>query len=149
MTVTTTTRERLLSLDERDVAWRLDLAAAVHEMVSALIAHRTAHQQALYERMTHPRPGDYVYEVSFIYGRPDHRERYTGYLLRVADEPYEDHDDEPPPTRDVWYVQYGPADDDVVRWENCTFRVIPIGSDTFRRDVDELVHTILGSAWPR
>ena len=133
-------REKLLSLEEDDLAWRNLLAWQAHELVGAVIAGRSAHQTALYQRLTHPVPGDYVFEVTTIWRKSP---QGTGFLQKVSHEPYEEHDDDPPPTRDVWYVQYGPSDEDIVRWENCAFRVIPVDPVAFHKEVEEAASQIL------
>lgn len=139
-------RKRLLSLEPADVEWRALLASVAHELFEAVIISRTPHQTALYHRMSHPVPGDYVFEVTTYWRGGPHS---TGFLQKTANEPYEDYDDDPAPTRDVWYVQYGPADDDVVRWEDCRFYTIPVDRASFSKEIEELAAAFVRSGGAR
>lgn len=149
------TDDWLLSLDDQAVAHREVIRALVgHLRTATLVGNPAPVVQRMYERISHPQPGDLVIEESTFYRPdPDVRLRSFGVLLLHRDEWwqtddewqaaveeerrwYEEHDalgeyDPSSRPRDhAWYVQYGPHPGDVCRWTNCSFVVVPV-ADTF------------------
>lgn len=64
--------------------------------------------------------------------RADHEAFLRGPYAQPgdADEPFDAEDSiGPRPTDHAWYVQYGPQPDDVYRWVNCAFMVVPTDRD--------------------
>jgi len=89
----------------------------------------------LTERMWTPKVGDLVVELSYL--MRDHDHHCLGYLIKQCDEWLHSEEawehggrqewgDDPRPYEDVWYVQYGPSPEDVVRWTNCSFYAIAV-----------------------
>jgi hypothetical protein len=149
-------RDLLLGLDETSLAWRKMLCVlADHIGHATLVGSPAPIVERMLVRMSKPEPGDYVYERAM--SRPGARgeqgpvefAHVTGFLLRQAQEPmwteeewqaeldwYDKHprNSGPPerPTERIWYIQYGPSDDDVCRWGNATFTMIPLDRDLWR-----------------
>lgn len=137
----------VLGLDEESLRWRRLLGTVAHHLETATLVGNPApivkHMRA---RMKEPQVGDYVVELSTFYrGRgengPTEWAHGTGYLQRVVEEPAGSDEDwaeemrlypeSVRPTDDFWYVKYGPAEEDVTRWYNCTFLAIPLTADFF------------------
>lgn len=136
------TEDDLLALDDKAIARRLMMIGTARALHSAVLVGSPAPKVAeMYARMTDPRPGDLVMEVtSFFRARDvdtkikgfgiliDHREEWMTteeeWAAMLAEDPglrgEEDrgHDH-------AWYVQYGPAAEDVCRWTNCEFIAVP------------------------
>lgn len=136
------TEDDLLSLDDKAIARRLMMMGTARALHSAVLVGNPAPKVAeMYARMTDPRPGDLVAEVtSFFRTRDidtkikgfgiliDHREEWAStdeeWAATIAEDPdlnadedrFHDH---------AWYIQYGPAAEDVCRWVNCEFIAVP------------------------
>lgn len=115
---------------------------------NALTAARPSAAPALntfWTRMSSPRAGDLVMEVStpgILPMRRDSLLKGFGFLVCEREE-YVDTDDEWAKCADeygdqerphdrIWYVQYGPEAADVCRWENCRFVALPKYEDEYR-----------------
>ncbi|MEU3507658.1 hypothetical protein ABZ733_06980 [Streptomyces longwoodensis] len=135
------TEDDLLSLNDKAIARRFMMMGTVRALHSAVLVGNPAPKvAAMYARMTDPRPGDLVMEITSSGRRDidakikgfgiliDHREEWmttdeewTAMLAEdpgLCDEAGRSHDH-------AWYVQYGPAPEDVCRWVNCEFIAIP------------------------
>ncbi|MFI5473190.1 hypothetical protein ACIA6D_23485 [Streptomyces cacaoi] len=135
------TEDDLLSLDDKAVARRLLMIGTAKALNTATLVGNPAPVVAdMYARMCDPQPGDLVMErgVPFRKSDPDGQIKGFGILIAHreewastdeewaatcaedpdvrADERFHDH---------AWYVQYGPAAEDVCRWTNCEFIAIP------------------------
>jgi hypothetical protein len=123
-----------LSLDDATLGYRRQVVALAGRLWSmTLSAHGTPDGRDMMERMSHPRPGDFVVENT----RTDPH-MGIGYLVchriewAMTDEEWEQIEREDPgcyagerPTDEVWYVQYGPNPDDICRWANAEFIAVP------------------------
>ncbi|HWB34526.1 MAG TPA: hypothetical protein VHA75_00725 [Rugosimonospora sp.] len=142
----------LLSLDEQAVAHRDALIAMAKHLKSAcLVGNPAPVVQRMYERITHPQPGDLVVEATTLYrADPDTRIKSLGILVEhreewwTTDEQWEaDKAEDGTLTEDdrltdhAWYVQYGPDPEDICRWVNCDFIVLPIEQRTFDKPVGQ------------
>lgn len=116
----------LLSLNAAAVQRRRVLMMLADQLHDACMVYQPAPRvEAKYARITHPRPGDLVVEVSAVHSSiPERQLRGFGVLLATRIETIPCEDDEPYDEQ-AWYVQYGPAADDVCRWTNCAFIAIP------------------------
>lgn len=83
----------------------------------ALAAYRSASGQAA-RRMQNPQPGDLVVETATA-RKPGGERKGFGVLLARRREPAGD--GESRASADAWYVQYGPDEQDVERWEGGAF----------------------------
>jgi hypothetical protein len=135
------TEDDLLALDDKAVARRLLMIGTVKALHTATLVGNPAPVVAdMYARMRDPQPGDLVMEVTGFYRRDTdakikgfgilvaHREEWAStdeeWAATLAEEPdlirdeerFHDH---------AWYVQYGPAAEDVCRWTNCEFIAVP------------------------
>lgn len=123
----------LLSLDDPALARRRIITTIGYHLWSSNLHTMSK----LYPRMSDPRVGDLVMEVTSL-GRQDSTGRGFGILLAhreewaQTDEQYVEYLVENPEMRgeprwhgDAWYVQYGPQPDDICRWENCRFIALP------------------------
>lgn len=146
ITGTPRTDDDLLDLDDRAVARRLLMAGTAQAIYTAVLVGNPAPRvAALYERMSEPQPGDLVMELSSRGRRRSgqdvdttikalgiliaHREEWASTDEEWAAEAAEyGHDPVADRATDhAWYVQYGPAAEDVCRWTNCEFLAIPTG----------------------
>lgn len=139
--ITGTLRDQddLLSLAPEALARRrmmADLAKALQSAV--LVGNPAPVVKRMWQRMSHPEPGDLVLELSTFYRR--YSEPNMGILLAVRDE-WAQTDEEYAKDfaenlngeQDGWrgieynvhYVQYGPKPADVYRWHNADFMMIP------------------------
>lgn len=139
----------LLSLDERALPARFALIAmARHLQTATLVGNQAPIVKEIYQRITNPRVGDLVVESSLgVWTTDPHRKVPAfGYLIEkrrewwhtddewsalLAEDP-DAYGDDPRPTDEAWYVQYGPAPSTVYRWVNCSFLAVPIDPQEFR-----------------
>lgn len=141
------TNSDLLSLDEAALPRRQVMAGMARCLRQACCVGSPAPiVSRMWERMSHPRPGDLVLEVSRL-GSLDAPEAF-GILLahrmewyqtdsqwqeEMKDEPEEFRSNDNRATDHAWYVQYGPHAEDVCRWVDCMFMMIPVGITPFRQ----------------
>lgn len=141
--ITGTVRDEddLLSLDEKAIPRRMMMANLAMCLHSATLVGNPAPVVArMYDRISHPQPGDLVVETSRFYRQTLDVEAF-GILLAHRDE-WAQTDDEYAKDfaenlngeqddgwrgveHNVHYVQYGPQPDDICRWVNCSFITIP------------------------
>jgi hypothetical protein len=130
----------LLSLEDEAMPRRRRMVMmALLLRKTTLVGHPAPIVARIYERMEHPQPGDLVVETTTAW-RPDSEYRGFGILLAcrrewcladadwaayLAENPQ---DDERLADR-YWYVQYGPGERDITRWEDCDFTAIPAESE--------------------
>lgn len=135
------TEDDLLNLDDKAVARRLLMIGTAKALRTATLVGNPAPVVAeMWARMQNPRPGDLVMEsgTPFRKNDPDAQIKGFGILLAHRDEwastdeewaavCAEDEDVNPEERfhDHAWYVQYGPAAEDVCRWTNCEFIAIP------------------------
>jgi hypothetical protein len=117
------------------------LATTAYVLYAGLLFsnQRTPRSEAMFQKVTHPRPGDYVV-VRDIVGRwrPDDLRHGVGIFLGdrtewwTTDEQWEADkaEDEYLTEADrmvdhAWYVQYGPDARSVCRWVNCELFALP------------------------
>jgi hypothetical protein len=101
--------------------------------------------QRMDERMRNPQPGDLVYETSTA-RRPGSELYGLGILIAhriewwssdedwaraMADEPESLRSDDNRPTDHAWYIQFGPGEQNVYRWVNCEFMMLPTDPGVF------------------
>lgn len=141
ITATDRTEDDLLATDDQAVARRLMMIGTVRALYSACCVGNQAPVVAeMWARMTDPRPGDLVMEVGtpFRKSNPDAQIKGFGILLdhrqewMSTDEEWTSARAEDPDVREderfhdhAWYVQYGPAAEDVCRWTDCEFIAVP------------------------
>lgn len=120
----------LLSLeDDAQHVRRALLTMARHLWSTTLWAHSAPLGVEQFDRMRAPRPGDYVAEHSAAFRAAaghDTGRWYHGFGVLI-----EARRESAPGVVDaaggeVFYVQYGPAAEDVVRWENAEMLAIPL-----------------------
>ncbi len=137
----------LLSLDERALAvrnWLIGLAS--HLYSATLVGNRAPKVDEMYRRISAPRVGDVVVEMTAMLWSDDSRkEKGFGVLLAErdewgsTDEEWGQYRSENPEGAEsdgrwsdhAWYVQYGPQPEDVCRWTNCVFVVVPRPDEKF------------------
>jgi hypothetical protein len=130
----------LLSFVEKAIAHREALIGMARLLYDATrVGDPAPVTAAVHHRVTNPRPGDLVVEVSVLYGRtPESRIKGLGILVEKRKEWYETDEeyaealaegamtaDEPRFTDTAWYVQYGPSAGDICRWTECKFIALP------------------------
>lgn len=134
---------RLLGLDEASLEVRFFVVQlADHLWDATRVGEPAPKVSRMYDRINAPQPGDLVAEMSAVYRQ---EARGVGILLVdrwewwTTDEEWqrekaEDADltDDDRSVDHAWYVQYGAAPDDVCRWTNCSFSVVPTTRDFFR-----------------
>lgn len=137
----------LLSLGDRAVAVRSVLIGLANHLYSAVLVGNPAPKvAAMYQRISNPKVGDLVVEMTALYGTNVER-KIKGFGMLVAqrnewdstDAEWEAYCSENPEdaasdgrwTDEAWYVQYGPQPDDVCRWTNCRFIVVPRPDEQF------------------
>lgn len=134
------TEDDLLGLDDKAIARRLMMIGTARALHSAVLVGNPAPKVAeMYARMRDLRPGDLVMEVTHHGHDTDTKIKGFGILIAYRDEWMstgeewaaelaEDRDLDPVADRfhdHAWYVQYGPAAEDVCRWTNCEFIAVP------------------------
>lgn len=135
-----------LSLDEAIVPVRDWLRGfARHLQRATLVGDPAPVVARMFDRITHPQPGDLVVESSTLY-RPfdDTVIKGVGFLVLErrewwqTDEEYQadiaadaQYADEERTTDHAWYIQYGPHAVDICRWTNCSFVVLPRPDEQF------------------
>lgn len=125
----------ILSLQDEAMAARAALVAMSRHLQHATAVGRPAPIVAdMRARLSSPAIGDLVVEVTSGYRQARARAgdwyRALGVLLlhrRELVDPGEGPGDEL--TDEAWYIQYGPAPDDVCRWANSDFEVVPWSRD--------------------
>jgi hypothetical protein len=132
----------VLSLDEDTLAARRALMATTRCLMRAtLVGNPAPVVSRMYDRMHDVQPGDLVMETSgTLRLHADVFYRSFGILLAdriewwqadaqwqagMAGEPEELRGDGNRCTGHAWYVQYGPRPDDVCRWVDCEFVMVP------------------------
>lgn len=119
-------QDSFLSLEDSALAARVQIIVmASHLYRSTLIGNAPPVTRELFQAMAHPEVGDLVVEQTITMLRirrdPEAAVQGLGYLLETRTEGHEQ----------VWYVQYGPAPEDVVRWVNAMFIAIPTADNWF------------------
>lgn len=131
----------LLSLDESAWPFRDALTSMAGNLHDATMVFNPAPiVERMYERLSNPRPGDMVLELSSRFPSRDRDTRNKGFgrLVLVREEWWETDEEwralladedsgltEEDRSKDTaWYVQYGP--DHICRWTNCMFMVVPV-----------------------
>jgi hypothetical protein len=123
----------LLSLeDEAMPRRRMMIMIGLNLRRATLVGNPAPIVAAMNERLSHPQPGDLVFETTTA-RRAGSEHRGFGILLEhrrewcstdedwardTADEPGELRGDDNRPADDAWYVQYGPGERDIARWTN-------------------------------
>lgn len=136
----------LLSLDESAAPHRNALIGMARLLYkTTLVGNPAPLVEDIHKRISSPRPGDLVVELSVLYTRdPDKRLKGLGILLERRTEWHHTdeawaatvaegavHPDDERFTDEAWYVQYGPSAEDICRWTDCTFITLPYD---YRRD---------------
>jgi hypothetical protein len=130
----------LLSLEDEAVEVRRWLASSTFHLTRAVLVGNPAPVvQRMYARIYAPQVGDLVVEYTSIWRsvhgsgvKPDWYRGVGVLLAHRKERPYPDADW----TDEAWYVQYGPADEDVCRWADAQFVVIPQPGERFEDDAD-------------
>lgn len=137
----------LLSLDENATAHRdAILGLAYHLYRACLVGNPAPSVTRVYERITNPRPGDFVFVRDGASSRDvATRTKALGYLIAYRQEwwetdeewattraEYERHDSDRA-TDHAWYVQFGSNPEAVCRWTNCAVLVAPTDPRMFDR----------------
>jgi hypothetical protein len=127
----------LLDLDDKAIAFRRRMITVAGALRDAVTVGNPAPKVAkLDARMRDPEVGDLVMEAGTPYSRdPDRQIRGFGILLAHRDEwmttdqewAAEASEDDERFHDHAWYVQYGPAAEDVCRWTDCEFIAVPTG----------------------
>jgi hypothetical protein len=110
--------------DERqcEMVWLLAHSMlAIHD--ACLVGNPAPRVAAMYERMTHPQPGDVVLETGTCW-RPDWPERALGRLIRI--EPGANQFEDAYVVESMYY-----ADGAITTWQNCHFIALPIDETNF------------------
>lgn len=135
----------LLSLEESAIPVREMLRGmAFHLQAATLVGSPAPVVSRIYQRITHPQPGDVVVVQDSRYMGEDSRIKGFGILLTerrewwTTDEEWEREKAEDYGATDgermtdhAWYVQYGPSPKDVCRWTNCTLLAVPLSDERF------------------
>lgn len=113
------TDDDLLSLEEEAMPRRKMMVAMTKNLHRAcLVGDPSPIVAKMYEKISNPKPGDLVVEIT-----SHHEVEYRGFgilIERRVEETFISVD-EGQYSETVWYVQYGPKKNDVVRWTNCMF----------------------------
>lgn len=134
----------LLSLDDRAMPVREALIALARHLTTAtMVGNPAPVVDRMGSRIRRPVVGDLVVEATTIMRRRrpgDDWYRGFGYLVEHrtewmhTDEEWQqvraEWDDERP-SNEAWYVQYGPQHEDVCRWTNADFYLVPISQLAF------------------
>ncbi|MFD3523860.1 hypothetical protein [Streptomyces sp. NPDC058653] len=144
VTGTERAEDDLLAIDDKSIARRLLTIGTVDALYAAcLVGNPTPKVADMYARMTAPRPGDLVMELSTLRRKREPDSLIKGFGILVdcreewasTDEEWAAEtasDQDLDPIRDrmtdrAWYIQYGPNAEDVCRWVNCEFIAVPTG----------------------
>lgn len=142
ITATARNSDDLLSLEDKAMPQRRRMVMmALLIRKATLVGNQAPVVKAMYERMNDPQPGDLVIETSSA-RRPGSEYRGFGFLLARRrewcsnDEEWaiyraEQPDDDERLADHYWYVQYGPGERDIARWEDCEFIAIPDDPSAF------------------
>jgi hypothetical protein len=139
----------LLSLEDSAIPVREMLRGlAFHLHTATLVGDPAPVVQRMYQRITHPQPGDVVVVQDSRYMGEDSCIKGFGILLAerrewwTTDEEWEREKSEDYGATDgermtdyAWYVQYGPNAQDVCRWVNCSLLAVPIPGERFPEPV--------------
>lgn len=110
----------LLGLDDVSLAYRRALIImAQHLAESTTLGNQSSMAKHMSTRLRNPKPGDFVWEQTSIALNREHTVYGFGRLVRFDG--------------DTYVVQYGPNPEDVVRWRNARFLVVPVDIDAFER----------------
>jgi len=132
----------LLSLEEEAMPRRRRMVMmALLLRKATLVGNQAPVVRSMYERMSDPQPGDLVVETTTSW-RPDGGYRGFGILLGhrrewcTKDEAWaaylaENPDDDERLADHYWYIQYGPGERDISRWEDCRFIAVPDDPSAF------------------
>jgi hypothetical protein len=126
---TTPAQLMLLGVTDQDLAYRDALMQVTSHMIGAAL--RTPYGSGYYERMNRPDVGDLVMEYTRGWWSNDLRIRAWSFGVLVG------HREEwfTPRSENrfgsVYYVRWGRGADDVQRWENSKFMLVPIGRADF------------------
>jgi hypothetical protein len=133
----------VLSLDEDALATRRMLMSVTRCLMRAtLVGEPAPVVSRMYERMRHPEPGDLVMETSSTsrlntdvfyrafgvlldHPRTEWQETDAQWQAGMAGEPESLRGDGNRCTDYAWYVQYGPRPEEVCRWHNADFVMVP------------------------
>jgi len=129
------TGDDLLSLEDEAMPRRrqmIMMALLLHR--ATLVGNPAPVVRRIWDRISAPQPGDLVVETTCA-RRPGSEHRGFGILLShrrewcLADTDWaaylaENPQDDERTTDNYWYVQYGPGERDIARWENCDFMAI-------------------------
>ncbi|MDB5176204.1 MAG: hypothetical protein JWM81_1062 [Candidatus Saccharibacteria bacterium] len=142
-----------LQLDDASILQRRSLAVIARQFGSAILTGTThSHPvvrekyRRMYERIKNPVVGDFVFETTTLLRRDqDMRQIALGIGILIEDTVEPSFSDEvwaeekayaegaitdsDRPTERVYYVQYGPQPEDVARWTDANFQVIPTDPD--------------------
>jgi hypothetical protein len=113
----------MLGVSDQELAFRDVLMQVTSHMVGTAL--RTPIGAGYYERMSNPRVGDLVMEYTRGWWSHDPRVRAWSFGVLVAAR--EELDVEGP----VAYVRWGRNKDDVQRWANSKFVLVPIERENF------------------
>jgi hypothetical protein len=122
----------LLGVTDQDLAYRDSLMQVTSHMIGAAL--RTPYGSGYYERMHRPYIGDMVMEYSRGWWSTDLRIRAWSFGVLIAQR-----EEWTTPKGDggyqesglVHYVRWGRGIEDVQRWENSQFMLIPVGTTDF------------------
>jgi hypothetical protein len=142
-----------LALDDTSVLQRRSLAVMARQFGSAILTGTTHNHpivrekyRRMYERIINPVVGDFVFETGTLLRRDRDMRQIAlgiGILIEDTSEPsFSDEEwaeekayaereltDGDRPTERVYYVQYGPQPEDVARWTDASFQLIPTNVD--------------------
>lgn len=114
----------ILSLHDSHVETRRLIANLGQNLYLASMCALTPRLKDMFNRLDNPQPGDLVVGASIP--NKDKHHRGLGYLLSHRDERiWAEYEQEWLRDVGIWYIQYGPSPDDICRWYNASFTVIP------------------------
>lgn len=121
----------LLGVSDQDLAYRDALMQSTSHMIGAAL--RTPHGSGYYERLDNPYVGELVMEYTKGWWSHDLRIRAWsfGVLVSRRQEWLKSIDEHRRESGVASYVRWGRGDQDVQRWENSKFVLVPVERDTF------------------